>query len=539
MPESKKQNFLKGAALLAVVAIISRVIGMIYRVPLQWLIGNETLGIFYATHQAYVFVMTVVTAGITVSLSRMVSSAKTESKTGLVKRYFVVALPFFALLGVVAMLVMYGLADQLAVLMRNELAAPGIRVLAPAVLFVSIVLVYRGYTQGFENMVPTAVSQLIEAALRAVFGLAIAYAVIQRGLVSQYISAGAHAGTVIGLGISIPFLIYYKRKVDRGLTPSLRDRAELPGRGTVLKSLLKVSAPITLGPAIMSILSLAGTTVVLGRLQNALGYNINEANDFLGQFTLGHTIFNLPPSIIIPVTISIIPAISAALSSGKRQTAGTITQSSVKISNLIAMPAAAGMMVLASPILITLYGESNQLPATMLSIMGAASFFSCLQLITTAILQANGHERIAMMTFPVGGAAQIALNFILVGNPDIGIIGSPISLLVGNIIISSLNLIFMRAKIKDLPKLGGAFVKPLLCAAVMGVAAFSVFGLLSRFGAPVFGESYWAVRFYLVVTMGISVIVYGVLTVLTRTITRADLLLVPKGEKLANFLKIR
>jgi stage V sporulation protein B len=280
-------------------------------------------------------------------------------------------------------------------------------------------------------------------------------------------------------------------------------------------------------------------SIVLGRLQSALGYTEHEASVLFGIYALPLTIYNLPPAIVVPVSISIIPAIAAAIAKGRGSDAGVIMQSSLKLVNLIAMPAAAGLMILATPILIALYNYDMQLATTMMIILGAASFFVCLQYITTAILQANGHERVALMTFPVGAIIKIALTWHLSGNPAFGIIASPIGTLACFIVISILNIIFIRARVKERPRFRTVFIRPLLCSAVMAGASYLVYELLYRLGAGVIGTGRFAVSFYLAVSIFAGMALYGLLIIRSRTITMDDLKLVPRGEKLAKVLKIK
>ena len=138
MLESDKQNYLKGAAILAAASIFVKIIGAVYKIPIFNVLDDEGTGSFQITYSVYTLVLTISTAGIPAALSRLVSSASARNETNLVKRYFSVSLPAFMLIGFVAMLVMFVFADTFAGLMNNSLAAPGIRVLAPAVFFVCI-----------------------------------------------------------------------------------------------------------------------------------------------------------------------------------------------------------------------------------------------------------------------------------------------------------------------------------------------------------------------------------------------------------------
>ena len=534
----KKKNYLTGAAILAAASIFVKIVGAIYKLPIMNVLDDAGIGTFQVSYNVYTLIFTISTAGIPAALSRIVSAAAATGKNSLVKRYFSVSLPAFILIGAAAMVVMFLFADTFAGWMHNSMAAPGIRVLAPAVLFVCIISVYRGYAQGFENMIPTAMSQVVEVICKAAFGIVAALWLVSRSYESPIVSAGAIMGSTIGLGLSVPLLVWYKKRIDRGLGDS-GDSDGLPGRLSVFGELMKVSIPITLSASFMSIMSVIDSSIVLGRLQTALHLSEHAASEQFGIYTKGLTIYNLPPAVVVPVSISIIPAIAAALARKRAGEAGSIMQSSVKLVNLIAMPAGAGLIVLARPILAALFEESRSTAVIVLMILGAASFFVCLQYVTTAILQANGHERVALITFPIGAAIKILIGYFLSGNPDIGIIGSPIGTLTCFVIISALNITFMIFRVKERPKFAGVFLKPLLCTAAMSAAAYLTYELLSRVGSGIIGTGRMAVTVYLAGSILIGVAVYCALIIVTKTITKDDMALVPKGEKLAKLLRIR
>jgi len=554
LQESKKTNYLTGAAILAAASIFVKIIGAVYKIPIINILGDEGTGYFQVTYNIYTLIITISTAGIPVALSRLVSSAAARGNTGLVKRYFSVALPAFIAIGVIAMLVMFFFADNFARLMNNSPAASGMRVLAPAVFFVCIISVYRGYAQGFEYMVPTAASQVVEVLCKAAFGVAAAMWLMSMKYDLSIVSAGAIMGVTIGLGVCIPVLVRYKRKIDRGLAlPADRglalsgdsDESKLPTRMRTFLRLMEVSIPITISASFMTIMTVVDTSIVLGRLQNTLMVAESDASALFGVYTKGLTIYNLPTALIVPVAVSIVPAIAAALAKERGNEAGVIMQSSVKLVNLLAMPAGAGIMVLAAPILKALYYDPRQTPETVALmttiqvILGAASFFVCLQQVTTAILQATGHERIALMTFPVGAALDLILCYILAGNPNFGIVASPIGTLACFIVIPVLNIAFIQVKVKEKPKFGMVFIKPLLCTVIMAAVAYFSYGLASKLGTGMLGTGRLSAVVCLVIAIFLAVIVYLVLIIVTRTITQEDMKLVPKGEKVAKILRIR
>ena len=539
MQESRNHNYLKGAAILAAASLIAKFISVIYKIPVFTIMDDAGVGTFQTTYTVYTFVLAISTAGIPAALSRIVSSANASGNTKLARRYFNVALPAFVIIGLIAMLIMFFFADSFAAFMNNPLAAPGIRVLAPAVFFACIISVYRGYTQGHENMIPTAMSQIVEVLCKAIVGISAAFWLAYMGYQTTVVSAGAISGVSIGLGLAVPLMVWYTRKLNKSVVIKDGGSAENDSSLCIFTKIMRVSIPITLSSVFMSAMVLIDSRIVLGRLQSALGLTVVEASEQFGIYALGLTLYNLPPAILVPISVSIIPAIAAAIERGRDGEAGIIMQSSVKLVNLIAMPTSVGLMVLASPILMSLYRNSMPSAATILTILGAASFFVCLQYISTAILQANGHERVALMTFPIGAAIKLLLAYILSGNPNIGIIASPIGTLACFIVISFLNFAFIRTRVKDRPRLRKVFLRPLLCSMAMAAASFGAYTLFHFIGAGILGTGQLAVSVFLVLAIIVGISVYGVLIVVTRTVTLDDMRLVPRGEKLAKLLRIR
>ena len=557
MHEQKKPNFIKGAAILAATGIFVKIVGAIYKIPLFNVLDDEGVGYFQVTYNIYAMILAISTAGVPVALSRLISSAASKGNKALVKRYFSVAMPVFVFIGIAVMAIMFFFADGIATSMGSSLAATGIRVLAPAVYFVCVIAVYRGYTQGHENMIPTAMSQVIEVVSKAAIGIGVAFFLVRLGYESQYISAGGITGVTIGLGLCIPVMMWFKSKIDRkhgnNTSVNVNEISDvssdgqspcLPSRFQVFLQFMKVSIPITLSASLMSVMVLIDTRVVIGRLQSALGLTEPEALEQFGIFTKGLTIYNLPPSLIVPVAISIIPAIAAAVARKDKNEAGIITQSSVKLTNLFAMPACAGIMVLAAPILKVLYHDPNQTPqtvatmTTILIILGAASYFVCFQHLTIAILQANGHERISLITFPIGAIVKIALSYILVANPHLGIIGSPIGTLACFAVITVLNVVFISIRVKERFKLINGILKPFACALIMAGVAYLTYEGMYLLCSGFLGTGRTAVTVYLAVAILIGVLAYLALIIFTKTITKNDLKYIPKGQKLANFLNL-
>ena len=538
LADSRKQNYLTGAAILAATVAITKVIGAVYKIPLYNLLGDEGTAHFQVTYSIYNLLLTISTAGVPVALSRLISAARAVGRHNQAKRIYSVGMLAFGLVGIVGMLAMFIFAQPMADIMNDHQVAGGVRCLAPAVFFACIVSVYRGYSQGHSDMVPTAISQIMEVLCKLVFGLAIAWYLSSLGKSSADVAAGAIVGVTIGLGLSIPIMAGYKGRILR--RQDVEDSLDSPNsRWDTLKQIIKVSIPITLGSSILNIITLIDTKLVLGRLQSGAGFSYEEATVLYGVYSKGLTLFNIPSSFITPIAVSVVPVIAAAIANRQRgQTKGTI-ESCMKLTNLLAMPAAVGLCLLSGPIFETLYPNSNENGPGLLAMLGIASFFVCTYLITNGVLQASGHEKLALVALPMGGIIKILVNWVLVGTRDINIAGAPIGTLACYIAITAMNIIFIAVKLPEKPNLLKITLRPALCSAVMGVLALAVYGLADKYLMDMLGGGRLALVACLALAVGLAVIVYLVLIIALRAVTREDVLLLPKGEKIAKLLKIR
>ena len=187
----KQNTFFGGAAILAVGIMVVKLIGMFYKIPLINIIGEQGSADFGNAYNIYAVLLTISTAGLPVAVSKLVSEANATGRQNQVRRVFRLSLALFLTLGVLSFLIMSFGSAQLAALMNDDQAAPGIRALAPAVICVGCLSAFRGYAQGHGNMTPTAVSQIIEALCKLVVGLGLAYWLVKAGADQSHAAAGA------------------------------------------------------------------------------------------------------------------------------------------------------------------------------------------------------------------------------------------------------------------------------------------------------------------------------------------------------------
>lgn len=522
----RKQNFMEGAAVLTLAVAVTKILGAVYKIPLGNLLDKDGMAHFYVAYNIYSLLLIVSTAGLPLALSRLVSRAEALGQVNQRKRIFWVTLGLFFLLGVVCSGVMLFFARPLAQALNDSRAAPAIRTLAPAVLCVCMLSAIRGYTQGRGNMLPTAVSQIIESACKLLVGLTAAWLLVGRGAPPEQCAAGAISGVTVGAAIGLTVLTVWLLRSRGG-----QKGTDVPqGRREILRQVLKIGVPVTLGSVGMSLITLLDQALVLGTLQRSLGLSEVDATALYGEYTFGMTLFALPASFMYPLTISLVPSISAATAAGRGEAAAQNAASALKLAMVVALPVGVGLSVLAGPILHLLYPavpQTAEAAAYHLRILGIASVFVCLMIATAGILQAYGKERIPVITLLIGGAVKIAANYLLVTDPAISIRGAPIGTLLCYAVIGALNLLAIALVVPNRLHLGGAAGKLLLSTAAMAAAARCGYGLLSRH-----------IRAGAATLLAIlaAAAVYALLVLCLEVLRREEILQLPKGEKIAKFL---
>ena len=537
MAENKGQNYLHGAAILTAGVLIMKILGFLYKMPVANIIGPDGYSMFMQTYNVYNVFLTLSTAGLPIALARMISEANAEGRPMQVRSTFTVAWWTFLVIGLLFSLVMLLFPETIASrILHNPPAAMSIRTMAPSVLLVCLVSAYRGYCQGFGNMIPTTVGQVLEVLVKVMVGLALAWLVMRGGRGKPMGSAAAIFGVTAGSAAALLYMWLYKRRhyPDRELQGE--DRPDSARK--IFSRFMRIGIPIALGSSVLAILNLVDSSLCMGRLQSSAHFDLKTAQVLNGVYGEAQTVFNLPAAIITPLTISVVPAITAAIVRQEGDKASRICEDSMRIAAVLAMPMGVGLAVLSEPIMRVIYHDNHPAGPVLLSVMGAAAFFVCIVLMENAILQASGKEILPMITMIVGGVVKVTMNYFLVGDVRINIYGAPVGTLTSYAVMAVMNYVFLCRALGERPKLRAILLRPLLCSAVMGGCAWGVYGLCMRFLHPGPGG-----RLHMTLCMAVAIVtaalVYLVLTVTLRMITKEDMQLIPGGEKLARLLHMR
>ncbi len=536
MSRSKRQSFLGGAAILAAAVAIVKIIGAFYKLPLNNILGGQGKAYFNTAYYIYNVLLTISTAGLPLAISKMTSEAHARGLENEKRRIFSTAIWLFFGLGLAGSLLMFFGARELAGLLRNEHAWMAVRALAPAVFCVCLLACMRGYTQGQGNMAPTAVSQVLEALCKLGVGLPLAWYLLHIGKSLEAGAAGAILGVTVGTVLSMVFLIVYlMTHRNRAVSPDVPS-----GRSEIVRQILRIGVPITLSNSAMSIINLVDTKIVMGRLQDALHLTEEAAAALNGQYGLAMDMPNMVASFVYPVTMSLIPFAAAALARQDHEGAERIISSAFRIIAVLALPAGVGLCVLSTPImrLVLPAQPSDALAAgPHLRILGVALIFICVMILTNAILQSYGKERLPIVTVVCGGIVKVVMNYFLVGNPEINIHGAPVSTLCCYLTIAGLNLFFVWKYSPRKPRYLSLFAKPLLASAAMGAAAWAAHGFMER--ALAGRGAYGANALATLIGILAGVAVYGVLVIVLRILRAEDLRSLPHGEKIVRLLRLK
>lgn len=543
--------------------IVVKVIGMLYKLPLNQIIDSQGFAYFNKAYAIYTVLLVVSTTGLPVAMSRMVSEANARQNGKQMQRIFHTALIAYLAIGFLGSGVMMLFPHWLAAdVMSMPNAWYSIFALGPAVLCICIASACRGFFQGQGDMTPTAVSQVIEALGKLLLGLGFAY-VVKRLTDDVALASGA---SIVGISIGAAgsaLYVFIKYRKDRRRVSSLGGTAL--SYKTTAKQLLAIAVPITLGAAGLQLINLVDEIMVTRRLLEAAQATAQGATTWMGRmldltesslsvggvtvqwqevmqtavenqsgvYALCQTIFNFPTSFFPCITVAIIPAITGYLTCNDQKNVQMVQNSSMRLTGLIAMPCMVGLFVLAEPIMALLgnYGDERvQLAAVLLAILAPTVLVNGITTVTTAIMQAHNRPWLPMINMLIGGGVKVAVNYILVGNPAIGILGAPVGTLACFTVYMILNLFMLHHVVPNPPKILGSVWKSGLAALAMGVAAFFVYRLVYGFVSSVVIACGCAIL--------VAVVVYLLLVIFLKAVTYEDCLLLPKGEKIAKILKI-
>ena len=528
-PNTTKKVFFSGVLLLTLSTVLVKFVGLIYKIPMLSYLGSEGMGYFHSAYEIYAVFCIIATAGLPVALSVLISASIAEGKKSEAEQIWRVSLGLFVIIGLLGSCAMWGFARPICRWIKSEDALGCILSIAPTLFFVCVSSAIRGYFQGYQKMLPTAISQLLEALGKLVFGLMFARFALQRSASVPELAAAAGWGVTTGTVLSTLYLTFerirFSKKTDQKADIRLSTR-----ECGVDKKLLRIAFPITVGSFALSLTKVVDMSMILRRLQS-IGYTPAQANEAYGSYTtLAISVFALLPTLLNSIALPLVPILSSAIASGDIITEHKMIELSYRINALIAIPASIGITLFAKPILSLLFGnqiDAVQTAAPLLSILGISVFLSCMITATNSVLHAYREVKKPIYSTLAGVVVKGIAAYVLIGIPAIGLWGAPISSFLCNAVIVMLNMHFVNLFCREID-LKSLFVYPTLLGSLTVGSAYAEHLLLcNRFGENVFTT---------LVPIATAGVLYLVLGCVFGIISEDDLMALPMGKKICTFL---
>lgn len=526
----KKNTFLKGAFILGISGILVKIVGAFFRIPLANIIGSEGVGYYQVAYPIYTFLLSFSAAGFPTAISKLVSEKRAKGNIRGGHKVFQVSLGILAIIGIISFLF---LSLGARFLVDNFIKSPSsyfsVLALAPALLFIPVMAAYRGYFQGLQDMIPTAVSQVIEQIARVIVGLVLATFLLSYG--TEYAAAGASFGATAGAiaGLTIIFIIYVNNKdaIFMEFQPAGHYREEPVGR--IARDLLRIAIPITVGAAVLPLINMIDSMIVLRRLQEAIGLSYKEANSLFGQLTgMAITLVQLPPVLTTALSMSIVPAIAASKIRDDTVSIEKDVKSAFRMTLLIGLPSFVGLAVLPTPIMTMLFPKEPPSAGKVLLYLSFATLALASVQTLTGILQGIGKPEVPVRNLLIGALTKLVVTYVLTGIPFLNIKGAAIGTVMAYVVAAALDLVAVKENTKVKFEFVQFVLKPVISVSIMGGAVY----LIHRFALPVMGNTISTV-----ISIVAGGIVYGLMLFITGTIMEEDFLILPGGDRLAAVLR--
>ncbi len=579
-PEKKvNHSFAAGALIMTIGMFIVKLAGAAFKIPLSYILGGVGFGYFTTAYNMYSPIHALATAGLPIAISRMVSGYMTQGRYKDVKLMHKISIPLFMATGLFGSLLMIFGSFYYVQLVNAPGSLYSLLALAPTIFFSCLISIYKGYYEGLRNMIPTAVSEIIEAFGKVIFGISLSWLTVSYGMsefqkfgtvfgtayetkeaaklaILPWVSAAAVVGITLGSVAGYLYMLIKFKISGDGITPEELKEAPKPYPvRKIMKMLLSISIPVALGAIIMNVASAIDSTLIQTRLNDIMtstpeallkvyGSLIPEQTVKAGKvhiFLLGcfgymNTVAMVLPTITQGFAISALPNVTSAWVSGVKEKIKSSIETVLKVTSIVSLPIGIGMSVLSLPIMDLIYNtfgknksaEEVIISSHIMSIYALGIIFVAIGTPICSTLQAVGRADIPLKALAAGVVMKIALNYILVGIPEINIQGAGIGTLICYLFVCAVTLFSLKRQTKVSLDFTGVFLKPLLCALVCGATAWASQGLMALV-IPY--------KLATVIAIALAAVAYVFALFLTKTVTSKDLATIPKCKKIIKVLE--
>lgn len=520
---NKNRNFVRGAAMLGAAGIVVKVVGAVFRIPLGNLIGDVGMSYYQTAYPIYNWLLVVSTAGIPIAIAKMISEKDALGDREGVRRIFRTAFWVLSAIGVCTTVILFFSAELICRAVRNPEAVYSMLSIAPALFFVSLMSVYRGYFQGLQEMKAYAVSQVVEQVFRVGIGLGMAFYLYRVSL--PYAAAGATFGATIGSLAGTAFMLWSYMRFKKRPQPESTEVFPVETQGQILRRLVSIAVPVTIGASVLPIMNLIDLAIVMNRLtQIGMG---DVARNLYGQLTgYAATVVNLPMIVTAAVHISIVPAVSQFAVLNAKKELEKMIETGIRIGLIISLPSTLGLVVLARPIMLLLYPMQPEAAVSaggILSVLGWGVMGLSMFQVLTGILQGLGKPWLPARNLAIAVFFKLCLSYILVGVPSLNIMGAAGSTAFAFCLAASLNFLSLRKLSPCKLDVFHVLLKPLTAVAIMVATTLGTY----HGGRGLLGGSLSTLT-----AIAVGGVTYLITLIAVGGLTEDDYSLLPGGGKL-------
>lgn len=530
----KSNNFLVQGSILAAASILSRLIGMLYRIPLTNIIGDEGNGYYSNAYSIYSIALILSSYSLPLAVSKLVSARVIKKEYKNSYRVFLCAMMFAVAACLVTTLVIFFGADFLATTIYNDpRSALPLKIIAPTIFVFGIMGILRGYFQGKNTMLPTSISQILEQVINAIVSISAAYLFMKAHSASQeiaaYGAAGSALGTIMGAVVSLAFLLFifilYKPIINKQIRKDKSSTRE--SYSDVFRILIATIIPVIFSQLIFQLSAVIDGSL-FGHIMDSNGVAYETRSSLYGIYSSKYKLLiDLPVSIASAMAVAIVPSIVASKAHGSNTEVKTKVHQAIKFNMVIAIPAAVGIGVLAKPILSILFIGDMELAAKLVQMGCIAIIFFALSTTSNAILQGINKMKVPVINAAISLSVHIILVFILLKFFHL----STYALVIGNVtfalLICILNWMSVGKYLSYKQEVVKTFLIPTGCSILMGGVAFVVYyGVYSLIRSNAISTA---------VAILVAIVVYGCTLLVFKGITREELYDMPMGRTIARF----
>lgn len=536
--KQKKDDFLVQGMILAVAMVMTKIIGVVYRIPLTNILGDEGNGFYGYAFEVYAMALMLSSLSLPTAVSKLVSARMARGQRKNAFRVFLCSLGFSLVVGIfISLLIFFGAGAIATNFMESPLSVYALRVLAVGLFIVALLGVLRGYFQGLGTMMPTAVSQIIEQIINAVISIVGASILFKVGtskgkemgeelLGPAYGAAGGTLGTVTGALFALFFLLFcmyvFQGHIRRGLKTDRTRKKE--SYSHILKILILTIIPVIFSTAIYNINQILDLTI-FNQVMSAQGFAEKEYMALQGIYTGKYnTLINVPLAMANGLAASVIPSLTAAVTMGEKKQIHSKIDQTIRFTMLIAIPCFVGFVVLSSPLMVLLYNDSSAVPAATLALGAITVILYSWSTVSNSILQGLDEMSIPAKNAGISLIVHLVALFLM-----LVVFKWNIYALVGSNIVFSLCMCFLNArairkKTGYVQEIDKTFIKPMISAVIMGIATYVVYLVFDILIGGRFIPTILAVL--------IAMVVYAVCSLKLGVLSRRDVRALPQGQKI-------